>query len=45
VAASGIARNKERAYPVQIQSRETGDVVPQETLSFAKSWNHFFAGG
>ncbi|TPX14937.1 uncharacterized protein E0L32_005046 [Thyridium curvatum] len=27
------------------QSRETGDVSPQQALSFAKSWNHFIAGG
>ena len=35
-----------------IQSRETGDVLPDETvdgkvkaLPFAKSWVHFMAGG
>lgn len=30
---------------LRMQSRETGEVVPQAELSFAKSWNHFFAGG
>jgi len=36
---------KKPHHPPRTQSRETGDIVPQEALSFAKSWNHFFAGG
>ena len=28
-----------------IQFRETGEVAPEIALTFAKSWDHFIAGG
>jgi hypothetical protein len=41
---SGLRKSTTQRAP-RIQSRETGDVAPEAALSFAKSWNHFIAGG